>query len=296
MLIAHVDELKKITRQNKPKLISGIKRYLYYHYDITDLMEKSYQKSLKHITNFRRTFSKDASENEQNENGGGGVMSFNKNRLVNIFKKVINKLPYKDDAPSLKFTSQNHHKDFKIMQKIEEIQKNTPFENMTLLELRKTDKTEIKDPEEFKTKQDSIFREECKTKTMSFVGEFHEFIGSLESNPESLKELAMLLTREVTKMYIYNQIVLKEYHLIRYINQYLYGEMMAQQMQCVVLKNELIDAGGGKWLIDPKELQQQIKRFDKENLSLQKENDTLKINIIDLNQRISVRHFWLDFY
>lgn len=64
---------------------------------------------------------------------------------------------------------------------------------------------------------------------------------------------------------------------------------MAQHLQVALLKNDLNEARGGNWIVDIKELQNQVMKFDKDNMNLQEENNKLKMNIIDLNETVQVQ-------
>lgn len=71
--------------------------------------------------------------------------------------------------------------------------------------------------------------------------------------------------------------------------------MVAQHLQVALLKNDLNEARGGGWIVDMKELQSQVMKFDKENIVLQEENNKLKMNVIELNEVVQV-YFFFNFF
>lgn len=156
--------MRKIASENKPKIVSGLRRYLYYNYDISEMIEKSVEQSLKNIENIKMNYH----DMEPKEGA--------KEKFVSIFKKII-RAPEKDKEPMLKF-SQVKKIPLKMQPVIEKIQKKTPFEKLMLLRLDKEtlEQFESVSAEEFKTKQNEIYRRETEAQAASFIVEFNELI------------------------------------------------------------------------------------------------------------------------
>jgi cell division protein FtsB len=275
-VLEHVNELKKITLKNKPSIVTGIKRYLYYNYDITEMIEGVVATSIKNIENIKMNYHDTMKEEKPKQDG----------KLMGMFKTIM-KVPKKDKNAGLKFTK-IRKVPLKMMEVIDKLQSKTPFKKMMLLSLNNKDKINVMDPAEFRKNQNKIYRKETEMKATAFIVEFNNLIMNIGDSADGLRDLAFFLVKEVSKGYVYLQTVLKEYHLLHYIKDYLYGEMMAQHLQVALLKNDLAESKGGAWMVDMKELQTQIMQFDRENMNLQKENNKLKMNVIDLNESIQV--------
>lgn len=138
---------------------------------------------------------------------------------------------------------------------LEALMKKSPFDKLLLLETDKLseDKLLLKALKEFqgtdyklkfRESQDEIFKKEIQEKSSESVIQFNEVIIGIGDSPEGLREVCFLLCKETSKCYMYLQTVLKEYHNLITLKEYLYSEMIVQHMQCGLLKKDLSVAKG----------------------------------------------------
>lgn len=150
--------------QNKGKIIAGLRRYLFYNYDITDLIENVVGKSLKNIENIKSNYG-DSDPKEEKKRRKTGFMQ--------VFSKIL-KTPEKDKKPMLKF-SQIKKVPLKMQPMIEKLQKKNPFEKLMLLKVDK-EKVKFVPKEEFKKNQNEIYQRESEHQAAEFIVEFNEII------------------------------------------------------------------------------------------------------------------------
>lgn len=62
-----MNELRKVALQNKKGIIQGLRRYLFYNYDITELIEDVVEKSLKNIENIKSNYGDSGAKEQEKQ-------------------------------------------------------------------------------------------------------------------------------------------------------------------------------------------------------------------------------------
>lgn len=90
-----------------------------------------------------------------------------------------------------------------------------------------------------------MFKEEVDKRSAEFISEFNNIIITM-SKPsyliigekhESARDLCFFLVKEVGKAFAYMQIVLKEYHMLSRIKDFLYAEVSAYQIENAIAQS-----------------------------------------------------------
>lgn len=155
--------MRKIALQNKKSIVSGLRRYLFYNYDISELIDDIVEKSLKNIDNIKENYHDSGPKKQEPE----------KKFFSSVFKKIL-KTPEKDKTPALKFT-QVKKIPLKMQEAIEKLQQKNPFEKLMLLAID-PEKIKMVDPEEFRKNQNEIYKKEAEQQAAGFIVEFNELI------------------------------------------------------------------------------------------------------------------------
>jgi len=207
---------EEILQQEQP-LITAVKRYLYYNYNVQDFVETMIDESLAGLDKLKLDLS-DRSKEEK-----GKVKSF--------FKSALN---IKDDkpVPGFKFNKLKRIP-VELQEKAVQMLSSTPFEKMTLLDTSKRS-IEIHNPKEYRVTQNKMFKEEVDRKSTEFIMEFNNLIISMGESFESARDLCLFLVKEVGKVYSYLHIVLKEYHVLYKLKELLFTEMASYQMEAAI--------------------------------------------------------------
>ena len=103
-----------------------------------------------------------------------------------------------------------------------------------------------------------------------------------------MRDINFFLIKEVSKAFVYLQLLMREFHQLNLVKEYLFAELTMHCVQNVILKQELHASTGGQLLIDPKALQKQIHTYENNISSLEVDNNKMKASIVDLNARIKV--------
>ena len=212
-----------------------------------------------------------------------------------MFKKLVN-IPEKKKE-SLKF-SEIKGTDLLLNNRLDQMMEASPFDKLMLLKVDSSeiDKILLKNNKKFsgpdfrqvfRENQNDIFRKETQSKAGEFIVEFNEVIVNIGDSPEGLRDMCFFLCKEVSKSYVYLQTLLKEYHNLVTIKEYLYSEMIVQNMQTALLKKDLRVAKGlNEGNQTSEQLSSENQVYKKEIQAIQVENQDLKLNIISLNDTI----------
>jgi hypothetical protein len=157
--VEHVSELRQTVASNKGYIQSSLRRYLYFNYDITPLVQQTIKQSLENIQNIKDNYH-DAEEASPPKERSRGISS--------MFKALV-KMPEKKKE-SLKF-SEIKGVDLKMSGKLETIMAASPFDKLMLLQVDETeaDKLLLKNNKKFNGEnfrqvfsdnQDEIYRKE----------------------------------------------------------------------------------------------------------------------------------------
>lgn len=285
LTLEHVNDLRNTINQNKGYIQSALRRYLYFDYDITPLVSQSIKQSLESIENIKINYHEKAESAPKERTRG----------LSNMFKKLVT-MPEKKKE-SLKF-SEIRNVDLQLNGKLDQIMTASPFDKLMLISTDpiEADKILMKTTKElsgpnfrnvFRENQDDVYRKETQSKAGEFVLEFNEVISNIGDSSEGYRDLCFFLCKEVSKSYVYLQTVLREYHNLITLKEYLYSEMIVQNMQTALLKKDLaIALGLNKDKATTEQIAIEFNAYRKEIKNLQVENQDLKINVITLNDTI----------
>ena len=104
-----------------------------------------------------------------------------------------------------------------------------------------------------------------------------------------MRNLCFFLVKEISKSFVYFQILIQEYINIQKVKEYLYAELVTQALQVSMLRNDLFKARGGKNRgLDLDGVLEKLNKIEKKNGELETQNNSLKLNILDLNEYIVV--------
>ena len=160
LLNEQIKRVKDEITQNDSSLITGVKKYLYYNYNILDLMEGMVDDTLGGLDKLKNDLSGNKPDTER-----GRVKSF--------FKQALN---IKEEKTATTFKlSKIKRIPMELQEKVASMISNTPFEKMTLLDTSKY-KIEILNSKEYRTTLDKMFREEVDKKSAEFISEFNNLI------------------------------------------------------------------------------------------------------------------------
>jgi hypothetical protein len=159
-----IRRLKEEVQANENTLITGVKRYLYYNYTLTDLVEGLVEESTRSIEKLKIDLSdkEQAAANETRRKSTMGVMksffSGKDEKTVATFKyNRVKKIP------------------MEFMDKVIQLIQATPFDRLYLLDMSKK-KVEINNPKEYMITQNKLFREEIDKQAAIFMTEFMQLV------------------------------------------------------------------------------------------------------------------------
>lgn len=265
-----IKEIQDNVGANLQPIVTDIKRYLYYNYNVVDLVESLAEDSINQIERLKL----DLTEKSKSEETKKGVVSF--------FKSAMNIKENKQDR-TFKF-NRVQLIPINLQTKVADMLSGTPFQRMFLMDLSKT-KVDLKPPSDYRAAQNKIFKEQIDKETSVFMSEFTNLIlamGKLWSysgdSVDSVKDLSMFLVKELGKVYAYIQIVVKDYYRLYKVKEYLFAEMSVYQIKHTIAAQTP----------RPNPIPEALSRLDEKNSRLENENNRLKINIIDLNDSVVV--------
>lgn len=265
-----IKEIQDNVGANLQPIVTDIKRYLYYNYNVVDLVENLAEDSINQIERLKL----DLTEKSKSEETKKGVVSF--------FKSAMNIKENKQDR-TFKF-NRVQLIPIDLQTKVADMLSGTPFQRMFLMDLSKT-KVDLKPPSDYRAAQNKIFKEQIDKETSVFMSEFTNLIlamGKLWSDSgdsvDSVKDLSMFLVKELGKVYAYIQIVVKDYYRLYKVKEYLFAEMSVYQIKHTIAAQTP----------RPNPIPEALSRLDEKNSRLENENNRLKINIIDLNDSVVV--------
>lgn len=265
-----IKEIQDNVGANLQPIVTDIKRYLYYNYNVVDLVENLAEDSINQIERLKL----DLTEKSKSEETKKGVVSF--------FKSAMNIKENKQDR-TFKF-NRVQLIPIDLQTKVADMLSGTPFQRMFLMDLSKT-KVDLKPPSDYRAAQNKIFKEQIDKETSVFMSEFTNLIlamGKLWSysgdSVDSVKDLSMFLVKELGKVYAYIQIVVKDYYRLYKVKEYLFAEMSVYQIKHTIAAQTP----------RPNPIPEALSRLDEKNSRLENENNRLKINIIDLNDSVVV--------
>ena len=160
LLNEQIRRVKDEITQNDISIITGIKRYLYYDYNILDLMEGLLQETLGGLEKLKNDLSVNKPDAER-----GTVKSF--------FKQALN-IKEEKSATTFKL-SKIKRIPMELQEKVAAMISNTPFEKMTLLDTSNR-KIDISNSKDYRVAQNKMFREEVDKKSAEFISEFNNLI------------------------------------------------------------------------------------------------------------------------
>lgn len=237
-----MNELRHSIGKNKAYIQNSLRRYLYFNYDITPMISEIIKQSLQNIENIKVNYHEPANSPTKERARG----------LSSMFKKLVN-IPEKKKE-SLKF-SEIKSMDLNLNGRLDQMMSSSPFDKLMLLKVEgsEVDKLLMKNKkmfsgpdfrQVFRENQNDIFRKETQSKAGEFIVEFNQVIVNIGDSSEGLREMCIFLCKEVSQSYVYLQTLLKEYHNLVTIKEYLYSEMIVQNMQTALLKKDLRVAKG----------------------------------------------------
>jgi hypothetical protein len=151
-----------------------------------------------------------------------------------MFKKLV-KMPEKKKE-TLKF-SEIKSVDLSLNDRLDEMMRASPFDKLMLLKIEPTEENKLllknnkvfsgeNFRQVFRDNQDDIYRQETQKKAGEFIVGFNDVIVNIGESPEGLRDMCFFLCKEVSKSYVYLQTLLKEYHNLSTIKEFLYSEMI----------------------------------------------------------------------
>lgn len=290
LIADQIKRLKEEVLANETTLITGVKRYLYYNYTLTDLVEGLVEDSTKNIEKLKVDLSdkEQAAANEARRKSTMGIMkslfSSKDEKTVASFKyNRVKKIPM----------------DF--MEKMVQLIQATPFDRMYLLDSSKK-RIEISNPKEYVIAQNKLFREEIDKQAAVFMTEFMQLVFAMGiflvtpgDNFESIRDLCQFMVKEIGKLYANMHIVLKEHHTLVKIKDFLAAELTVQHVELAIQRHQYLKLVQNGNSLDYQKLKsvsslltKSAHRLEEQNAKLENENNRLKVNIIDLNDTIGV--------
>jgi len=235
LIADQIKRLKEEVLANETTLITGVKRYLYYNYTLTDLVEGLVEESTKNIEKLKVDLSdkEQAAANEARRKSTMGIMksffSGKDEKTVASFKyNRVKKIPM----------------DF--MEKMVQLIQATPFDRMYLLDSSKK-RIEINNPKEYIVAQNKLFREEIDKQAAVFMTEFMQLVFAMGSrsfnlgdNFESIRDLCQFMVKEIGKLYANMHIVLKEHHTLVKIKDFLAAELTVQHVELAIQRHQYL--------------------------------------------------------
>lgn len=272
--------------KNKGFITNALKRHVHYNFSVLEMVEESVEGSLINLEHFKRNYI------ESNSPSQNISPTKKENNILGAFKKIM-KIPEKKEQEK-EVSVLNVRKIAKIpldmTKAVEQIISGTAFEKLMLLELD-VQKIQALEPEEFRKKQLEIYRAEADKKSMEFMVEFNELVDLIGDNQSIMRDLNFFLIKEVSKVYVYLQMIMREYYTLDKTKEYLYAELITQNIQTALLRKDLNKATGGEYLIDPKELQRQIINYETKISSYESDNQHLRSIIFDVSERLKVEFY-----
>lgn len=159
-----IKRLKEEVLNHENNIFTGVKRYLYYNYTLTDLVENLVEESTKNIEKLKVDLSdkEQAAANEARRKSTMGIMrsffSGKDEKTVASFKyNRVKRIP------------------MEFVEKIVPLIQSTPFEKMFLVDASKK-KIDFNNPKEYMIAQNKLFKEEIDKQAAVFMTEFMQLV------------------------------------------------------------------------------------------------------------------------